>query len=267
LRVLVTDANVQEAQRMAGLFTELGYTGEIATTARQMVRRAIESPDMALVLFNTALPYADADSLLQELRHDYHASQMPVGFLTLGSDLERLTRLTAKYPATATFVRTRSPADLRLQVDRLLRASARDFVTLEERQQHARQALEWLTKLTARDDSFYDFRPYEQMLAAPLYVPALSPLAAEVLGNLGTPSAQRALVDVVSANTLPLEVRQAAARAFGRAVPRYGLRLTRPEIRRQYDRYNASENADAGTQAVLASILDTMEALRKQSAK
>jgi hypothetical protein len=35
--------------------------------------------------------------------------------------------------------------------------------------------------------------------------------------------------------------------------------LTTSEIRQQYDQYNASETADAATQQVLGSILDTIE--------
>src|SRR5207253_8662822 len=134
LKASVADAHAEEAQRMAGVLTELGYEGEIALSGRQMIRRAIASPDIALVLFNTSLPYADADLLLQELRHDSRAALIPVGFLSLGSDLGRLERLTQKYPRTAVFVRTRDVPDMQLQVNRLLETVGRDFLTLEERQ-------------------------------------------------------------------------------------------------------------------------------------
>src|SRR5439155_14006977 len=86
LKALVADAHAEEAQRTAGVLTELGYEGEIALSARQMVRRAAASPDIAFVVFNTSLPYADADLLLQELRHDSRTGLMPVGFLSLGND-------------------------------------------------------------------------------------------------------------------------------------------------------------------------------------
>ncbi len=74
LQAVVADVNAEEAQRLAGLLTELGYEGQTASSARQMVRRAMASPDVALVVFNTSLPYADADLLIQELRHDAHGA-------------------------------------------------------------------------------------------------------------------------------------------------------------------------------------------------
>jgi CheY-like chemotaxis protein len=266
LKALVADSHAQEAQRMAGLLTELGYEGEIVTSARQMLRRAMASPDIALVLFNTSLPYADADLLLQELRHDSRTALVPVGFLSLGNDLKRLERLTKKYPRTAVFVRTQNVPDMQLQVNRLLEPVGRDFLTLEERQHHAKQSLVLLARLSG-EGSFYDVKVHERLLEPAMFVPELSPHGSEVLANLGTPYAQRTLINVASTLTLPLEARQAAAAAFVRSVPQHGLQLTRDEIVRQYDRYNASRSADEATQDALASILDAMEALRKKPAE
>src|SRR5205807_570160 len=159
----------------------------------------------------------------QELRHDSRAALIPVGFLSLGSDLGRLERLTQKYPRTAVFVRTRDVPDMQLQVNRLLETVGRDFLTLEERQQQAKQSLVWLAQLTAQEDSFYDFKPHERALEPAMFVPALSPTGSEVLSNLGTRYAQRTLANVASTITLPIEVRQAAAAGFARSVTRHGL--------------------------------------------
>ena len=56
-----------------------------------------------------------------------------------------------------------------------------------------------------------------------------------------------------------MEVRQSAAEAFGENVKRFGVQLTTACIQKQYDRYNASEQLDKPTQAVLGSILDAIE--------
>jgi hypothetical protein len=42
-------------------------------------------------------------------------------------------------------------------------------------------------------------------------------------------------------------------------VKSYGVQLTREQIRTQYERYNASEFADAETQEILGQILDVLE--------
>ena len=71
---------------------------------------------------------------------------------------------------------------------------------------------------------------------------------------------QLALVNVASQNTRDIAQRQEAAAAFDVAVQRRGLMLTKSQIRRQYDRYNASANSDRATQKVLGAILDSIEA-------
>jgi len=68
------------------------------------------------------------------------------------------------------------------------------------------------------------------------------------LGVINSAESQRTLVEVASRFTLPLAVRQAAAKAFSRKHPEHGILLTSEEIRRQYQRYNESEKLDAATQ-------------------
>jgi hypothetical protein len=81
-----------------------------------------------------------------------------------------------------------------------------------------------------------------------------------VLGNLNSAASQQALVELASRQTQPLEVRQAAVKAFRRNTQQHGILLRGDEIRRQYDRYNESEDQDRGTQQVLGLILDCIEA-------
>jgi hypothetical protein len=215
-----------------------------------------------MLLFNTSLPNTDANLVIQELRHDSRTALVPVGLLSSGDDLGRLERLTQKYPRTAVFVRTRNAPDMQVQVGRLLSPVGRDFLTLAQRQQMAKQSLAWLAQLAAQEDSLYgDLKAYERTIEPALFVPDLSATGAEVLASLGTPFAQRTLVNVASTVTLPIEARQAAAAAFARSVPRHGLQLTSEEIRKQSDRLFATEvNADQAALDVLKSIHDTIRA-------
>jgi hypothetical protein len=265
LKALVADANGQEAQRMAGLLVELGYNAEAVYSAKQLASRAVESPDFAFALFNTQLPYSEPDQLVQRIRHDPRSALLPLGLVNVGEDFGRAEALARKHPRTAVFVRTRDVKHMESQVKALMETAGRDFVTREERVQQARRALILLAQITAAERPLYDFKPHEQMLEPTVFVPELSPLAADVLGNLGTPFSQRTLVNVASTNTLPIEPRKAAADAFRRSYDRHGVLLTREEILRQYDRYNGSRFADQPTQAVLGSILDTIESKRKKS--
>jgi hypothetical protein len=98
------------------------------------------------------------------------------------------------------------------------------------------------------------------MLIGALNNPSISADAAGVLALLGSPRAQTALVDFASQHSRPLADRQAAAAGFAAAVRARGLLLTQVQIGEQYGRYNASEKLDAEAQAVLASLLDAIEA-------
>ena len=116
------------------------------------------------------------------------------------------------------------------------------------------------------DRKLYDLRRVQDAVLAALYNPKLAAKAVAVLANLNSAESQRALVEVASRFTLPLELRQAAATAFRQNTQKYGILLTTDEIRRQYRRYNESENMDAATQHVLGLILDCLEVRAEEDA-
>ena len=76
---------------------------------------------------------------------------------------------------------------------------------------------------------------------------------------MGTPAAQRALVNLASEGALSVEQRKEASKAFEEAIARSGTLLTTAEIQQQYDRYNASENQPVESQQILGQILDAIE--------
>jgi hypothetical protein len=146
-------------------------------------------------------------------------------------------------------------------VRRLIALAGRSHVSLDERIEHASFALESLSELASSPEKydFYDLLPLEKRIEGALRTPALAVQAAKVLGLLGTPHVQQLLVDLATSPNRPLAEREAAAAAFHTAVSRRGLLLSRDQIQRQYDAYNASESLGRDTQEVLASILDTIE--------
>jgi hypothetical protein len=93
-----------------------------------------------------------------------------------------------------------------------------------------------------------------------LYHPALVARASRILGYLGTPRAQQALVSLASQNSRNATHRAAAMEAFNEAIQRNGLLLARDDILLQYDRYNQSASLDGNTQRILGAILDAIEA-------
>ena len=131
--------------------------------------------------------------------------------------------------------------------------------TPEARLEQARQALALLGQLSQKRTPVYDLKLIEHQLVQALFVPELAPAAAEVLGNLGTPGAQSALLDLANMGPARVESRQAAAAAFNSSIKRFGTLLTTGQVVHQYDRYNASEGESPEAQQLLASILDAIE--------
>jgi hypothetical protein len=150
-------------------------------------------------------------------------------------------------------------AALASAVERTVALSARPLADPARRTEQAAMALEWLAKLLAADAPYDELRREGALVQRSLFVKELVEPSIRVLAVLGTVDSQTALVDYASARTLPIETRRGAAEALAANFRRYGIQLTRAQVLAQYDRYNASETADADTQAVLGSILDLIE--------
>ena len=259
-RAIVADARRAEVERQSGLLAELGYEVESATAERDVVAESIASPDFLFALIDYNLAGPTSGQLLQRLRRDNRTARLAIGIIASTEDLERARRLARDTGLAAVIYRPVDTASLDRQLKPLLALAGQRLVPPEERQEQARQAVTWLADLAASDQEIYNLRRVERSVTAAVRVPASGPMAARVLGSLGTATSQKTLVDVASEQVQPVETRQAADRAFANSVARFGTLLTTGEINLQYDRYNESADQDPDTQKVLNSILDTIEA-------
>lgn len=260
-KVLIGHSQSQQAQGLFGHLSGLGYEADIATGGRQLFKMATASPDYELILVSDTINRPEYNELQQQLRRDPRTAMLPLGLIARSQNLQRAQQIARQEPLTEAFPRPHEVEDMFLQIRRLVRTLGRRNVLLEERLTHGQAALAWLAQLAARPErySFYNLLRTEAAVAEALFVPELSVPAAEALAGIATADAQRALITLASQNAQPLSQRQAAAAAFRAAVARRGIMLTSDEILLQYDRYNQSETLDAETQAVLASLLDTIE--------
>jgi hypothetical protein len=262
-RVLIASPRIAESMRLGAYLVKLGYETDTATTGRDLVRKALQSPDYEFLLIEAIVSYPTVDEVLQSLRRDGRTALTPVGVLAHEGDLERARHLVRNDPRAEAFPRPSSDETVRWQVEHLA-ARWGDMLPAAERKRHAASALDWLAQLSGpAAGALYDLSRVEAPVAAALAVPGLSAKACAVLGNLGTPESQQALVDLASRKSAPLAERKAALGAFRTAVQRRGILLTTPKIRLQYDRYNQSAQEDSATQAVLGMILDCIEAPTK----
>jgi hypothetical protein len=292
-RVLVGHPRLVEARRIAALYGELGYEADIATTGNALAVQAARNADYEVILLSDAIDGPNVSETIQVLRKNSRSARIPVGVMeevpptaygTPGGPDEVAIALNIRMPAVRSHVPPetkrraqlaadvgqpaivipppQSPTSLRFVHDQVVQLMADRIVAPELRLEQASFVLQSLVELLSREQppGYYDYLRLESFVQYALGNPSLAPQATQVLALLATPRAQLALVEQASLSSIPLEEREAAATALEAAVKRRGLLLTQAEIQRQYDRYNASAQADEATQAVLGRLLDIIEA-------
>ncbi len=262
-RVMVAAPSTQAATSLTAYLVPLGYEVHPATNGREAIRKLIASADYEMVFLDASLSTPPPDLLIQELRRDGRTARLPVGVFAAEGMLEKAQRMVRGDRLAVAFPRPYSAETAKWEIGDVVKLAGPDEVPFAERQRQAAQAIAWLAELSAHTPCPYNLQTVEDAARAALYVPHLGAQAAAMLANLGTPASQAALVDLASRPTQPLSVRKAAAVGFGQSVRRFGILLTTAEIRRQYDRYNASANEDPETQKVLGLLLDQIEAPTK----
>ena len=260
-RVLIGHPRSDDGQTLVAYMNENSYEAEVAPTGRAVQQKIVENADYEFLLLSDTIAAPDVKELVQWVRRDYRTARLPVGVLARGDTIDALRddleddRLTYVFPAIAD---SEVAAELVLRLERI---AGRNLIGGDERMDMAAAALDALAGMVDQPPTGpkWDVLRHEGQLIRALAVPGLTGKVARVLGLLGTAKSQTALLEFAGHFGRPIEDRQAAAAAFAEAVKRRGLLLTRQQIRQQYDRYNASETQDAQSQAVLGSILDTIE--------
>lgn len=260
-KVLVAEPRAERAQTVAGLATELGFEGETAFTGRQAIKQALIEPDYAFILISDAVDNCDANELYQMLRKDPRTARLPVGMMAREENLFRWQTSLEDDRFALAFPMPHDASGMAFFTRRLLERAGRMALDEKERYAQASQALDALITFAEKPAvyGFYDLARHEPQIERSLFTPGLTEKSARLLGVIGTPRAQRSLVNRASQNATDLAGRQAAAAAFAAAVAQRGTLLTTSEIEQQYDRYNQSRHLDADSQAVLGSILDAIE--------
>jgi hypothetical protein len=257
-----------EAARLAGMLAELGYDVQVALDGRALFKLASATPDCELILLSTNLNLPTPAETLAMLRRDARTAKIPVGIVAHDDGfLTRAQRIAAADRYASHLIRPVTGQGMQVQVEPLVASAGLSLVPGEVRRAQAGQALAWMAQLAQDQNSIYDLTTALAATEHALFVPELSQGAAEVLGRLGSPQAQRALVDLASLYTLPIDTRRRAAAAFCQNVARFDVLLTTGEITRQYERYNQSEQLDRATQDLLSKILDCIEARAEADAE
>jgi hypothetical protein len=260
-RALVGHPRPAIAQSVVGMLAHMGFDADAAYSGRSTFLKAVRSPDYEFLLISDGLDKPGVTELLQLLRRDRRTASLPIGIMARSERLDQLKNQMSFDRLTEVFPAPQDDESANFQARRLLALAGRHLAGQAERIAQAEKALDHLAVLCEdrQKYSMYDVLRQQDAVIAALFAPELSARAANVLGLIGSPQAQQALVDLASRHALPLKQRQAAAAAFADAAARRGVLLTTAAIQLQYDRYNESESFPVETQQLLGSILDTIE--------
>jgi HEAT repeat protein/DNA-binding response OmpR family regulator len=258
-KALVAFPNGETAQRLAAMVNALGFDTATVTSGWPLQLAAARSGDYELILVSSRIDRGPLYEVWQDLRSHAHTAQTPIILLAEEDELGLLREQARDDYLTSAVLRPRGLEGMRYAVDEALRRAGDRIVPPAIRERQALAALAMIAELMESAPKAFDFRIDEKRLAPLLNLPSLGPAAAAVLAGFGTHGSQQALLAIVNRASQPMASRQAAARAFGDSVRRFGIRLTKDEILKQYERYNQSELEDRASQELLGGVLDAIE--------
>jgi hypothetical protein len=259
---ITASPDIVQASNWAGQLRGLGYEATSVRTGREAILAAIDpatSARLGLIMLDSDIGQPLIGEVVYQLRTADRSAGVPILIASSVPRLAAAQRIEANDPLVLAAPRPHGNESFATLVEQTAALRGLPMASAEERTAQAAQALAWLAELLSKGAP-YDELPRDAMLVnRTLVIPELAAPSIAVLAALGTIDSQTALVDFASSSTLPIEARRAAANAFAASVAKHGLRLGREEVLRQFDRYNASETADAATQQVLGQILDVIE--------
>lgn len=260
--ILLGELHQQNAQRMAGLLAELQLEPLVTPGGRELFKQAFSSPDVEAIFISKPLALPAMMESVQILRKDRRTADLPIGVIAPIGEVVHYQLRTKDDPLTVVMIRPNDVEGFVFQLKQLYLTQGRLLVPADQREADAEFAITEIGRMldTADEYDFYNFLKVEEIAVRRLVDENVTADVANLLGKLGTPAAQSALIDYASDPFNPVALRQACADALQAAVERRGILLTKDQIVAQYGRYNASEELDPETQAVLSKILDILEA-------
>jgi hypothetical protein len=259
--VLVCHPDTVHARNLAVAIQLSGMHGLTASNGRDFFQQAASDANIQILMLHESIGQPDAATLVKQLRTDWRTCRLPIAILSSDPNPRRSERVADRDELVIVLPYTNDAHLVNLQVQRLMNLSAPWMVDVNDGLEQSQWAVDLLVKIAKNREqyAFLNLNEKQERLIGLLNRQRFTDPAIQIIETLGTPDAQRALVNFASQNGYPIEQRTAASMAFGRSIREKGLLLTTAEIQLQYDRYNASENESVDSQRVLGSILDQIE--------
>lgn len=251
-RVLIVHPQSGEIRPLHELLTQVGFQVAVIDSMDTAVKVIPNLDSLKFVISSKEFGGLAATELRKALAKKFRLNPTPLTFVARADSYREA-------PVAKPIFDT--------QLQQLLKLSGGVGATPSERVEQAKTCLGFLKKVVADRDAYAYADPirHEKKIVNSLRHPELASESIEVLAELATPSAQKALVNFASESSRSVADRSDAVKAFSTAIQKRGILLTKADILEQYARYNESEALDQQTQQVLASILDAMEDLNSSN--
>lgn len=262
-KALIADFERERAEAIAAAVKDAGFEPILVKTGREAMRRLREAADIDLIIVDANIPDPQLPDLLGQLRSDIDVGLLPV-VITLWPDPGKeisptreysLTRLAERY-RNCWVMTTPTPAELKVELPRLVARALGQPWSEAERNLAASQAAYWLQKLAVGEVPGYDIRPAEPAIFKAMDSDLLAPLAIEAAGRLPGREAQRQLARLVLDDKRPPQLRAAAANELVRHLQQNSLVLPKEQVQGLQAAYAAAE--DPMLKGVLARVLGSM---------
>ncbi len=230
-----------------------------AHSARSALQALDASTPIDMVIVVDRMADQSIYELLQRVRASERGRSLPIAVLT-DELYQHERRMIGEMPGVVHGVLTRTPEQMQRVVGLLMRRLDTQSFTTEERNDFARLAGQFLSRIGSNRDQ-YSFYPLSDLRAELLAVGTGLPTDSrlELLSGLGSRESQQQLLGLTSRASLSATEREQAAVAFGQSVARFGMNLGREDVLQAYDVYNALGPNDPATAAALGVVLDTIE--------
>lgn len=264
--VLIASMNPYHSAYLEALTRQAGWQATVAASAGQLVSDFELFPATFLIITDALgeVPYL---SIVDKIRTSAKGQTIPILLLVRSENLNNARKmLETERPDPMIRIAEMSEDGSQLlpwleEVSRLTAYSGQ--LSSRVAQDHAEQALvklqPWLE--SPRSRRLLDFAVISGGARGLLgLAPNSAPHIVKLLAHYGDPETQVYLASVAADAAIAPGVRSAAATGFRDSVQRFGTLLTSDQIRAAYDRQNRSAQEGEFTQALLNSLLDTLEA-------
>lgn len=250
------------ASSWAGELRAAGFQALPAATGRGLLLAAIDpatAARLSLVVIDSDVGQPLLGETLYQLRANGPTARTPVLIASSTGRWAEAQRQASADPLVLAAPRPDGQGALAALAAKAVALNPQPPATAERRREQAAQALDWIAQLLAAGGPYDELLRDSLLVNQTLFAGDLAEPSLRVLAAAGTADSQQALLDYASAASVPVAARRQAVAALTANVRDHGVQLASEQILRQYDRYNASETADADTQQILGQILDILE--------